>query len=525
MDNLYCHDGDMFSIGVDDPGITVDSPSFTTILGGGEEKVIRWTSSGIAGSPVKIQLVNDDGTLVEEITPSTENDGEYEWTVAEIIAPGSYMIRINTVDGSYGDDGDLFEISEQPGFIWWAIGDTHVHTLICDETSHDDELSLQNVLKDAELGGGEGGESFVWDLATLTGDYVGKGDVPRQWNGDQWLAQYDPTVTSYRPYMFYGVIGNHDAGAGDNLWFRQYIDPLGEYPAISGVTNADRPHQVSADSAWDHYSFQVGNVLFLMLGDHNQGYEPFGRVEQETNSSCQGHGAARFTRATFEWWKSKVEANQDKIIVTVTHNAPANTTVHTGLREPYLFNEIYDFNVHAGWNWADGNGGGMIYGIDDSEAEDAVTIGIDGSIDNGNDTFINIGERDWGFLKYLEQNTGAIDLWLHGHTHSILCPAIYCNGKTDAEKKFGVWFINAGAVNRGHSAAQVTFSRVLQFYNGDNRVIMKTYLHSGELRYSNAQGKRRYWLENNNGWMPERAEGFFDPAQRILTLDKVFNSE
>ena len=78
------------------------------------------------------------------------------------------------------------------------------------------------------------------------------------------------------------------------------------------------------EGTWERYSFQVGNILFLAMGDRNDGGPPVGRGERG------GYPAGAVTRETFEWWREQVEQNQDKIIVTAHHHMLKETTVASG---------------------------------------------------------------------------------------------------------------------------------------------------------------------------------------------------
>jgi len=94
------------------PNITVinpDSSSSWEIL---TSQSITWTSRGTIGN-VKIELYNND-IFVMEITPSTPNDGEFNWTVAtELLSSDQYQIKIiDLSDPSTYDFSDYFEIKQ-----------------------------------------------------------------------------------------------------------------------------------------------------------------------------------------------------------------------------------------------------------------------------------------------------------------------------------------------------------------------------------------------------------------------------
>src|SRR5690606_31065346 len=111
------------------------------------------------------------------------------------------------------------------------------------------------------------------------------------------------SLSAQKRAAIYPVCGNHDRSGPlepPAWWWRKYIDPLGENTAVSGVDSSLRPYPI--DGTWERYSFQVGNIVFLMMSDVNRpvtagrgvyGGDPGGVVSQET----------------WEWWRAQVEAN------------------------------------------------------------------------------------------------------------------------------------------------------------------------------------------------------------------------
>ncbi len=112
--------------------ITVTAPSAGQTWYKGQVYTIRWTKSGSMNSYVKIRLYQGS-TKVLGIVDSTENDGSYTWTVPTTLAPGTYFIRVKTVDNQVFDDGDNFTIADDVRIIvnkpyWgdkWLFGETH----------------------------------------------------------------------------------------------------------------------------------------------------------------------------------------------------------------------------------------------------------------------------------------------------------------------------------------------------------------------------------------------------------------
>lgn len=96
------------------PIITVISPDSSSSWETDNSQSITWTSTGTIAN-VKIELYNND-LLIMEITPSTPNDGEYNWTVpSELEDSDQYQIKIIDVSNpSTNDFSDYFEIKTPP---------------------------------------------------------------------------------------------------------------------------------------------------------------------------------------------------------------------------------------------------------------------------------------------------------------------------------------------------------------------------------------------------------------------------
>ena len=204
-------------------------------------------------------------------------------------------------------------------FVVWAGGDAHVGT----DLQHS-RRSLAGAILQSERGGEERGPPFDWDIMLDVGDMSGSQTPPDDGEGEEVVRQYAASSKHPREH-FYNVVGNHDAsGPGEPLqwWFRKWIDPTGENSSHSGVHANRRPFPV--EGTWERYTFQAGNVLFLMMGDRNDGGPPIGR------GPTGGYPAGAVTLETFDWWVDKVERNQDKIIVSVHHHMLKGTTVASG---------------------------------------------------------------------------------------------------------------------------------------------------------------------------------------------------
>lgn len=80
--------------------ITVTSPNGGEVWKRGTTKTIKWTTSGFAGSKVKIELLKS-GKVKQTIATSTKNDGSQTWTIPTWLRTGSdYKIRITSTSNS-----------------------------------------------------------------------------------------------------------------------------------------------------------------------------------------------------------------------------------------------------------------------------------------------------------------------------------------------------------------------------------------------------------------------------------------
>lgn len=349
-------------------------------------------------------------------------------------------------------------MSQRKMLSLWAISDAHVGTDI-----RFGRRSLVEAIEQSE----DPVDGFEWDVAVNLGDFSGNQTAPDDEEGRLVVEQY-AAATKHRREDFYDVIGNHDSSRhGEPLqwWFRKWIDPTGESPEHSGVDNARRRYPVSG--TWEHYSFEVGNVLFLMMADRNDLPSPIGRGERG------GYPAGAISSETFEWWTEQVRANPDRIVIACHHHMIKETTVGSGL------NEGCDEGYHG--RMADGapQGSSFIYFVD-------------GEPDSG---------RIEGFFDETLRTTGepAIDLWLGAHTHTH--PDDQTGGRSHIETKWGVNFVNVSALTRYHGVRNsIPMSRLLTFEEGSDELRVQCYLHTSQ-------------------YAPQ---GFYAPSERVIKLRHPF---
>ncbi len=326
--------------------------------------------------------------------------------------------------------------SRQKPFRVWAASDSHIHT----DLKYGYE-SIAEAIRHSEFGGEGGGPAFEWDIMLHLGDLKGSSadgqGLPTDEDGVEVVRQFT-SAKKHRREQIYNLLGNHDASP-EQWWFKKWVDPTGESIGYSRVHKDRRPYPV--EGTWERYSFQAGNILFLMMGDRNDLEPPVGRGKQH-----KGYPAGGVTRETFEWWVGMVESNPDKIIVTCHHNMLKNTTVASGEGEGVAG------KYHGRMKDGAPQGASYLYWIGDTPDAQA-------------------------FEKYLEAHPGAIDLWLGGHTHTE--PDDTYGGKSHIERKWGVTFINVAALSRHHAWYHTTpMSRLITFDPGSDEANVRCYLHT-----------------------------------------------
>ncbi len=351
-------------------------------------------------------------------------------------------------------------------FRLWAIGDAHVGTDI--ERQRE---SLADAIRQSEFGGKEGSPPFEWDIAINVGDFSGTQGPPDDKEGLEVVRQFS-ALTKHRREDFYDIAGNHDAsGPGEptQWWFRKYVDPMGENTEHSGVDPARRRYPTIG--TWERYEFRVGNLLFLMMSDRNDLPLPVGRGKRG------GYPAGAVTSETVAWWKDRVEANRDSVLISAHHHMLRETTVGSGDFEGGTLNPDGSYTSRYHGYQKDGGspeGSSYLYYVDDQP-------------------------KAMAFEKYLDAHPGAIDLWFGGHTHTN--PDDKLNGRTHIERKWEATFINCCCLTRYHvSKSSRPLSRLLTFTEGSNEVRVQCYLHTNT----------------------HAAQGWYPKVEQIIRLNKPF---
>ena len=351
-------------------------------------------------------------------------------------------------------------------FSIWASGCCHVGT----DLRRTGRESLADAIRHSEKGGDEGGPAFDWDIALHLGDFSGNQQVPDDEEGREVVRQFG-ALEKHRREDVYCLVGNHDATVPGQLtqwWFRKWIDPIGENTATSGVDPTRRLYRV--DGTWERYAVRAGNLLFLMMGDRNDGGPPVGRGERG------GYPAGAVTDETFQWWRAAVEANPDAIVISAHHHMLKETTVASGPWEGFEKNENDQWKGRYHGYFPDGGPEGASY-------------------------LYFVGNRPdaQAFENYLAEHPGATDLWLGAHTHTH--PDDTAGGRSHIETKWGTHFVNVAALTRHHGERSMPMSRLLTFTDGSDELRIRCYLHTSE----------------------HAPQGWYEKAERRLKLARPFS--
>jgi Calcineurin-like phosphoesterase len=324
-------------------------------------------------------------------------------------------------------------------FRVWVFSDAHVGT-----DKAQGRESLATALRQSE-----GPSGFDWDIALDLGDMSGAQGTPRDEEGKEIVRQYGVLVR-HRREQIYDLSGNHDRSGLDEppaWWWRKWLDPTGEHPEFSGVDARKRRFPV--EGTWEHYSFRVGNLLFLMMSDIN---EPSQRVGRGT---LGGNPGGVVSGETFRWWKSHVEDNRSSIIISAHHYVLKDTTVASGEWEGMqrAADGAWRSRYHGYYPQGTPRGASFLYWVDGKPDSRAFETALTAT---------------------------PTDLWLGAHTHTT--PDDSSGGKSHVERRWGTSFINVAGLTRHHGAPenQVPRSWLLTFTDGSDEVTARCYLHDSE---------------------------------------------
>lgn len=356
---------------------------------------------------------------------------------------------------------DSIRCRDQPLNLW-AICCSHVGN----DIRHNRE-SLADAIRQSE-GQDPASPGFDWDIAVNLGDHSGSQGLPDDDEGREVVRQY-AAMQKHDREQVYDIAGNHDRsdiGQPEGWWTDKWIDPAGTHTEFSGVNAAKRPYAVTGN--WERYSFNVGNILFLMMSDRN---EP---SHQLPRSEGGGNPGGVVTDETFKWWKDQVLNHSDKIIITAHHYMLKETTIASGDWEGCWKDD--SGKIHQPYHGYKPRG---------TPQHASQLCYVDGKLNSG------------AFEKFLEQHPAATSLWLGGHTHAH--PDDTTGNKSHIQTRWGTHFLNVSALTQYH-AGKAPLSRLFTFTPGSKLLKVSCYLH-------------------NNIYAPQ---GFYHQAQRTLQLPHAF---
>jgi Calcineurin-like phosphoesterase len=346
-------------------------------------------------------------------------------------------------------------------FRVWVFSDAHVGT----DQAHGRE-SLATALTQSESTAG-----FDWDIALDLGDMSGGQDTPKDAEGQEIVRQFGALRRHHREQI-YDLSGNHDRSGLDEpqaWWWRKWIDPTGEHGEFSRVDARRRPFPIQG--TWEHYSFRVGNVLFLMMSDINEPSQKIGR------GTLGGNPGGVVSGETFAWWKKMVDENPASTIISAHHYVLKDTTVASGDWEGMRrgtdggWEPLY----HGYYPQGTPRGASYLYWVDSKPDSHA-------------------------FEDVLATKPARVSLWLGAHTHTR--PDDTHGGKSHVEQRWGTTFINVAGLTRYHGPPenQVARSWLLTFTEGSAEVTAQCYLHGNEFG----------------------PQGWYEPASRVIQLKQPF---
>lgn len=286
----------------------------------------------------------------------------------------------------------------------------------------------------------EQGEAFAWDIALILGDFSA-GEWPTQAECDEIARQFAAAfaASAHHRGQVYTIAGNHDADIG-MVWFQTCLDPIGQ---------TGRPYPVTG--TFDHYTFETGNLRFLMMSDRNDVPRRFGGRGLETDPNRGGYPAGKMKPVTFEWLKGEVTSDTDNILIAAHHHMLFETTLATE-----RWGGVY-WRYHGAF-------------VDEGFPECASYLCI-----------IGPDKRPGAIPAVLAANPGRVALWLGGHTHP-RAPGDYTVNHHGVRRGVieqahgGTWFVNAAALTLGYAPGP-SMSKLITFTDGSQIVIIQTIIH------------------------------------------------
>lgn len=126
----------------------------------------------------------------------------------------------------------------------------------------------------------------------------------QRWHLEKAIEDINKNISGVAAAIVAGDIVHHRESKDDFLWYlaARSKSKVTQWFEIAGNHDMkDEKHYRQYIGEKLHYSVTVGNILMLFMSDEDR------------------FPAQKISDATFRWWKNKVEKNQHRIIITVTH--------------------------------------------------------------------------------------------------------------------------------------------------------------------------------------------------------------
>lgn len=145
----------------------------------------------------------------------------------------------------------------------------------------------------------QGNHLILWTLSDIQPK-----NSSQRWHLEKAIGDINTIAPNALVAIVAGDIVHHRESKDDFLWYlsAKSKSKVPYWFEIAGNHDMkDEKHYRQFISEKLHYSVTVGNILMLFMSDEDR------------------FPAQKISDTTFRWWKNKVEKNQNRIIITITH--------------------------------------------------------------------------------------------------------------------------------------------------------------------------------------------------------------
>lgn len=358
-------------------------------------------------------------------------------------------------------------------FNVWATSDAHIIREAMGEGYDPRRVPRDSMA--AAIAQAEGADGFDYDVGFHLGDHLDY-DFETAENFSKFVEQLEKSGKGR--HAWYHIGGNNDENsvlndgvAIDNEYYRKIIDPVGEFTDTSGINNQRRPYPVTG--TYERYHIDVGNLRFLFLSDRNDLPAPYGRGE----GGFFVDGA--ITLESFQWLVGQVMTFPERLLVVCCHHPLKDTTLATEIDDSWRGQYMTPYKPQK------------------AELPEQRMQGVLHQI-------YPVSEFDTPLFHHLlDQNQGAVDLWLSGHIHHRVEETFRGRGKY--AKAYGGHHLNIGNICRYRHFANIISaqSNLFNWEKGSDRVRSRVFVHDHAELAPGFYGPEERWLELKTAWTPE----------------------